>query len=89
MSHVVAKLNKRSGIDKLVSLVDRHQSNDVEPTSKSILRHLRALVFDYRLPNGWSVPTMIALIEYFLNSAIHSETNLSPIESKFGTYDAY
>ena len=88
MSHV-AKLNKWFGIDKLVSLVDRHQSNDVEPTSKCILRHLRALVFDYRLPNDWSVPIMIALIEYFLNSAIHSETNLSPIESKFGTYDAY
>ena len=88
MSHVVIKLNKWFGVDKLVSLVDRHQSNGVEPTNKSILRHLRALIFDYRLSNDWSDPTIIALIEHFLNSAIHSETNLSPIESKFGTYDA-
>jgi hypothetical protein len=88
MSHVVIKLNKWFGIDKLVSLVDRHQSNGVEPTNKSILRHLRALIFDYRVTNDWSDPTIIALIEHFLNSAIHSETNLSPIECKFGSYDA-
>ena len=57
-------------------------------TNKFILRHLRALIFDYRLSNDWSDPNIIALIEHFLNSAIHSETNLSPVESKFGTYDA-
>ena len=88
MSHIVIKLNKWFGINKLVSLVDRHESNGVEPTNKSILRHLRALIFDYRLSNDWSDPTIIALIEHFLNSAIHSETNLSPIESKFGSYDS-
>ena len=88
MSHVVVKLNQRFGINKLVSLVDRHQSNGVEPTNKSILRHLRAFTFDFRLSNNWSGPTIIALIEYFLNSAVHSETNLSPIESKFGSYDS-
>jgi hypothetical protein len=88
MSLVVVKLNQWFGVDKLVSLVDRHESNGVEPTNKSILRHLRALIFDFRLSNNWSDPTIIALIEHFLNSAIHSETNLSPIESKFGTYDA-
>ena len=78
MSRVVIKLNKWFGINKLVSLVDRHESNGVEPTNKSILRHLRALIFDYRLSNNWSDPTIIALIEHFLNSAIHIETNLSP-----------
>ena len=49
---------------------------------------MEEIIFDYRLSNDWSDPTIIALIEHFLNSAIHSETNLSPIESKFGTYDA-
>ena len=88
MSNVVVKLNEWFGVDKLVSLVDRHESNGVEPTNKSILRHLRALTFDFRLTNSWSNPTVIALIEYFLNSAIHSEINLSPIESKFGSYDS-
>ena len=88
MSLVVRKVNKWFGVHKLVSLVDRHQSNGVEPTNKSILRHLHALIFDSRLSNDWSDPTIIALIEHFLNSAIHSETNLSPIEYKFGTYHA-
>ena len=65
MSHVVVKLNQWFGINKLVSLVDRHQSNGVEPTNKSILRHLRALTFDFRLSKNWSDPTIIALIEFF------------------------
>ena len=88
MSNVVVKLNEWFGVDKLVSLVDRHESNGVEPTDKSILRHLRAFIFDFRLTSSWSNPTVIALIEYFLNSVIHSEINLSPIESKFGSYDS-
>ena len=49
MSHVVITLNKWFGIEKLICLVDRHQSNGVEPTNKFILRHLRALIFDYRI----------------------------------------
>ena len=54
MSHVVIRLNKWFGIDELVSLVDIHQSNGVEPANKSILRHLRALTFDFRISINWS-----------------------------------
>ena len=49
---------------------------------------MRALIFDFRLSNDWSDPTVIALMEHFLNSTVHSETNLSPIESKYGSYDS-
>ena len=77
-------LNKWFGIQKLVSLVDRHESNGVEPANKQILRHLSALVHDERISTSWSERTVLPLIEHFLNSAIHSETGLSPLEAKFG-----
>ena len=65
-------------------IFDRHESNGVEPTKKQILRHLSALVHDERISQCWSDPTVLPLIEHFLNSAIHSETGLSPLEAKFG-----
>ena len=87
MSEIVILLNKWFGIDKLVSLVDRHESNGVEPTNKQVLRHLSALVHDGRISQSWSDPTVLPLIEHFLNSAIHSETGSSPLEAKFGSSD--
>ena len=85
MSEIVILLNKWFGIDKFVSLFDRHESNGVELTNKQILRHLSALVHDERISQSWSDPTVLPLIEHFLNSAIHSETSLSPLEAKFGS----
>ena len=87
MSATVKLLNQWFGIEKLVSLVDRHESNGVEPTNKQILKHLRVLVHDTRLSHLWSSPVVLPLIEHFLNSAIHSETGLSPLEAKFGSTD--
>jgi hypothetical protein len=84
----VVILNKWFGVSKLLSLVDRHESNGVEPTNKKILRHLRALVFDFRNSQDWSDPSVLSLIEHFLNSAVHSETGISPLEAKFGSEDA-
>ena len=65
----VVLLNQWFGVSKLLSLVDRHESNGVEPTNKKILRHLRALVFDFRNSQDWSDPSVLSLIEYFLNSS--------------------
>jgi hypothetical protein len=87
MAEVVVQLCKWFGIDKVVSLVDRHESNGVEPTNKKILRHLRALAQDERIVKIWSSPTVLPLVEYFLNTQVHSETGLSPIEAKFGSKD--
>jgi hypothetical protein len=84
----VVILNEWFGVSKLLSLVGRHESNGVEPTNKKILRHLRALVFDFRNSQDWSDPSVLSLIEYFLNSAVHSETGISPLEAKFGSEDA-
>ena len=88
MSDVIRELNAMFGIQHTVSLVDRHESNGVEPTNKSILRHLRALTHDLRNQNQWSHPTILPLIENFLNHEVHSETGISPIVAKYGTLDA-
>jgi uncharacterized ubiquitin-like protein YukD len=88
MAEVVAQLNSWLGVKHVVSLVDRPQSNGVEPTNKLILRHLRALVYDERLLHAWSDPAVLAWIALTLNSMEHSETGFTPYELTFGSKDA-
>ena len=57
---------------------------DVETAKKQILRHLSALVHDEQISQSWSI---LPLIEHFLNSAIHSEIGLKPLEAKFDFSD--
>jgi hypothetical protein len=87
MSKTVVLLNQWLGQEKLVSLVQRHESNGVEPTNKKILRHIRTLAQDLRIAHTWSDPTIIQLIAYAINSSEHSETNYSAMELKFGSAD--
>jgi len=88
MSEVVEHLTKWYGIRHVFSLVDRHQSNGVEGTNKSILRHLKAFVADERIADRWSAPEVIYLIQYIINSSISEETKASPHSLHFGTEDA-
>jgi hypothetical protein len=80
MSKTVVLLNQWLGQEKLVSLVQKHESNGVEPTNKKILRHIRTLAQDLRIAHTWSDPTIIQLIAYAINSSEHSETNYSAMD---------
>jgi hypothetical protein len=85
MSATIVALNEFLGQEKLVSIVERHESNGVEPTCKKYLAFLRQLVQDRRVAYRWSDPVILLLIQNALNSQIHSETNFSPMEMHFGS----
>jgi hypothetical protein len=87
MSTVIKNLNQYYGVNHVVSLVDRHESNGVEGTNKQILRHLRALVQEERICDQWSSPTVLPVIFYLINSHDSSETGFAPFEAHFGTDD--
>ena len=80
----VQQLNSWLSVDMKVSLVDRHESNGVEGTNKSILRHLRCLVADERVSSEWSAPHILPWVFYLINSSLNSETGTIPFEATFG-----
>ena len=73
MAEVVQKLSEWMGIRRVISLVDRYESNGVEGTNKQILRHLRTLVHDLRVPKKWSDPTILSLVLFAVNDGVNSE----------------
>ena len=82
---VVEELNKYLGYSHRFSLVDRHESNGVEPTNREIKRHVQALVFDLAMANRWSEPRILALITYEINRHRSSESGYSAFDLLYGS----
>ena len=87
-SDVLKHLEDYFGIQHRFSLVDNHTSNGVEGSNKKILRHLKAMVMETRMVKEWSNPTILALVEFFLNNTDNSEIGMTPYHLNFGTLDA-
>lgn len=86
-SESVRLVNTWFGIHHSISIVDRPESNGVEPVNKAILRFLRGVVFDERLVRNWSSPSVLNWVAYQLNSFLHSEAGVVPYEATFGSTD--
>ncbi len=73
-SQVVLELNKMLGIAHRVSLVDRHESNGVEPVNQQIKRHVQAIIQDERFTDRWSSSEVIDLVQHELNNLPRLQT---------------
>jgi hypothetical protein len=87
-SEAVALVNKWFGLHHSLSIVDRPQSNGVEPVNKAVLRFLRSIVYDERLIHKWSTPSVIHWVAFLINTFYHSEAGVIPFEATFGSTDA-
>jgi hypothetical protein len=88
MNEVIKHLLNWFGVTHLFSLVDRHESNGVEPTNREILRHLKALVMDERLLNQWSDDSVLPAVFMVINGQVSSESGVIPFHAHFGNQNA-
>jgi hypothetical protein len=84
-SEAVAQVLKWFGVNHKLSLVDRHESNGVEPYCKIVLHSLRMFCADKRLHSRWGHPCVLLFVQWAINDLIHTETGFSPFVAKFGS----
>ena len=76
-----------SGQTHRTSLVDRHQSNEVEVINRQGVVLLRALVCDRQIQNNWSEIQNIGTVQFISNEHISTETSTSAFSLTFGELD--
>jgi len=70
-------------IEKCHSVPYRSEGNgQVERVNKEVMRHLRALIFDFREINLWS--KYLSLVQHLVNNTTHSVLGVSPSCMLFG-----
>jgi hypothetical protein len=67
------------------AIVDRHESNGVEPINREIKRHLQTLIADKRFERNWAQPRVISLIQHHLNNFPSSESGSTAFEMTYGS----
>ena len=73
-SKVMQEVNRYMGLKRKVSLVDRHESNGVEPFNKQIKRHLSGIIYDSKYDKEWDEDAFIACIMDNLNNLPRVQT---------------
>ena len=84
-SALVETLIKNFGINMKFAIVDRHESNGVEPINREIKRHLQTLIADKRFERNWAQPRVISLIQHHLNNFPSSESGSTAFEMTYGS----
>ena len=70
-------------MDRQLTLAYRPQANGiVERDNQEIMKHLRALVFDFRVNEEWSL--YVPLVQRILNASTHSAIGIAPAQLLFG-----
>jgi len=85
MGKAVTQLNAWLGLEHLVSVVRRHESNGVEGTNTQIIGHIRTLVHDERISHKWGQPEVYKAVEHYVNKCDNSESGAIPLQARFGT----
>ena len=87
-SQLFEQLTEYMGMRHTFSIADKH-ANGCERVLGEVVRHLRALVYDYSERNEqkdiFADPTWIPTAQYILNSEISTETGSTPFELTFGS----
>ena len=86
-STLFAELTKLVDVRHVFSIADRHV-NGSERLIKEVSRHLRAIVYDERLPNIFDDVTIIPSVQHIMNEHKSVETGHTPNELTFGSHDA-
>ena len=85
-SQLFAELVTLTGMRHVFSIANRHV-NGCERMIKEVNRHLRAILYDKRLPNVFDDATVIPTVQYILNTHVSDETGMTPFELTFGSQD--
>ena len=72
-SKLMEELVKLMGMRHVFSITDRHV-NGTERVIGEVVRHLRAIVYDKRLPNVFDEPTVLPSVQHILNDHLSHET---------------
>ena len=80
-SRAIQILSEWMGYSHKFSLVDRHESNGVESTSRDVLDRLRAMCADHRFERRWAQPRVLKLVQFFLNQEVSLETGAPSVPS--------
>ena len=90
-SNFIAEVNEclfdMLGMHHKVALTGQPTSSGVESTNKSIIRHLKALLFEKRGELNWDLPEFIEVVCGILNEYADHENGIPPNDLTYGNAD--
>jgi hypothetical protein len=83
INSIVDELMQHAGIEQLKTLpYSKEENSIVERSNKEVMRHLRNIIFDWRVADKWS--TYLPIVQRVINSTKHTSTGVTPAEILFG-----
>ena len=77
-SAVVAQVNEFLGIQHHVGIVGRPQSTGIERDVQEVKRFIRELCLSHTLREHWSLPRILAVVQFLINEDVNEGTEFSP-----------